>query len=513
MSNRLLTCFLDNEYWYGGIVSEGDRFPLAKTDDWTYDLSINMTANQMETVFLSTKGRVIASKQGFLINFDKGKIFVDEEIDEVKLYQAEEMTLKGAYLKAKEEYFPFSNRQIPEKMYNSAQFNTWIQLLYNQNEKDILSYAEEIIKQDYLPGILMIDDGWSPYYGKWEFDEAKFKNPIKMIKILHEKGFKIMLWVCPHISPDSEVYRELVNKNCLVKNKENRIAIREWWNGYSAILDMSNPDAQNWLKNKLDRLVNDFGVDGFKFDAGDARFYDDDDITFGKVKANEQSYLWAKFAEQYDYNELRVSVNNGGNCLMQRLADKNHCWGKGGLESLIPHHLIQGLFGYPYNCPDMIGGGEYLNFLENKSNLDQELFVRHAQISCLMPMMQFSAAPWNFLTKEHNKICHEAYFIRQKFMNEIKELFKHTALTGIPITVPLEFYFPNQGLQGEKQAFMLGDKIMVIPIIEKNLKQKKVKLPKLRNGKWQSMTGKIFEGNQEVIEKVDLTTILIYKII
>lgn len=30
MSNRLLTCFLDNEYWYGGIVSEGDRFHLQK---------------------------------------------------------------------------------------------------------------------------------------------------------------------------------------------------------------------------------------------------------------------------------------------------------------------------------------------------------------------------------------------------------------------------------------------------------------------------------------------------
>ncbi len=39
----------------------------------------------------------------------------------------------------------------------------------------------------------------------------------------------------------------------------------------------------------------------------------------------------------------------------------------------------------------MIGGGEYLNFLENSSNLDEELFVRYAQCATLMPMMQFSA--------------------------------------------------------------------------------------------------------------------------
>lgn len=513
MSKQLLTYFLDNEYWYGGIVSEGDRFPLSKNDKWTYDLSINMTANQMETVFLSTKGRVIASKKGFFIDFEKGKIFIDKNKTEVNLYQAEEKTLKGAYLKAKDKYFPFYNKIIPHKMYDSAQFNTWIQLLYNQNELEILTYAEEIIKEGYKPGILMIDDGWSPYYGKWVFSKAKFDNPVKMIDSLHQKGFKIMLWICPHISPDSEVYRELVKKNYLIKNKDNEIAIRKWWNGYSAILDMSNPETQLWMKIQLDNLINNFGVDGFKFDAGDASFYYDDDITFGNVDANEQSYLWAKFAEQYEFNELRAAVNNGGNCLVQRLADKNHSWEKGGIASLIPHHLIQSLFGYPYNCPDMIGGGEYLNFLNNKSNLDQELFVRHAQISCLMPMMQFSAAPWNFLTRKYNEACYKAYTIRQKFLNEIDLLFKQAALQGIPITTPLEFYFANQGFEHEKQAFMLGSKIMVVPIIEKSLKQKSVKLPKLKTGKWQSITGKVFEGNQTIVEKINLDTILIYKIV
>ena len=57
-----------------------------------------------------------------------------------------------------------------------------------------------------------------------------------------------------------------------------------------------------------------------------------------------------------------------------------------------------------YTCPDMIGGGEYLNFLENSSNLDEELFVRYAQCAALMPMMQFSAAPWRVLSKENFEI-------------------------------------------------------------------------------------------------------------
>lgn len=510
MSKKFLTDFLDNEYWYGGIVSEGDIFPLSAKDTWSYDLSINNTANQISSIFLSTKGRVISSKSGFFIEFQQGKIFIDKDICEINLHQATEPTLKGAYVLAKNKYFPFTNKQIPEEMYTTAQFNTWIQLLYNQNEQDILAYAKEIIQQGYKPGILMIDDGWNPYYGKWTFDQAKFTNPKQMIDILHKQGFKIMLWICPHISPDSEVYRELANKNYLVKNADGKIAVREWWNGHSALLDMSNPDTQNWIKMQLDNLINNFGVDGFKFDAGDARFYYPDDITFGNVSPNEQSYLWAKFAEQYDYNELRASMNNSGNCLVQRLADKDHRWEKGGIASLIPHHLIQSLFGYPYNCPDMIGGGEYLNFLENKHRLDAELFVRHAQISCLMPLMQYSAAPWKFLPSKYNEACFNAYKIRQQFIDEIKHLFKQTALTGMPITTPLEFYFPNQNLHTVKQAFMLGNKILVIPITQKGITTQNIILPQ---GKWQSIDGKIIEGGQEISVDVNLNTILIYKLI
>lgn len=509
MKKIFLTDFLDDEYWYGGIVSQGDNFPLNKESIWSFDLSINETVNQATSVYLSTQGRIIGSKCGFGISFEQGKIFIDN-MDNVELLQAKENTLQSAYKLAKDKYFPYNTKMMPEEMYNAPQFNTWIQLLYNQNQEDILSYADEILSQGYKPGILMIDDGWSPYYGNWTFDKAKFADAKNMIEILHKKGFKIMLWICPHISPDSLIYRQLANLGYLVKNADDTVAIREWWNGYSAILDMSNPKTKAWIKEQLDYLVNEYGVDGFKFDAGDARFYHDDDITYGSVTPNEQSYLWANFAQEYEFNELRAAMNNGGERLAQRLADKDHRWGKGGIESLIPHHLIQSLFGYAYNCPDMIGGGEYLNFLSNKGKLDPELFVRHAQISCLMPMMQFSAAPWRFLPEEYNKACYKATKVRETFLSDIKFLYEQTAKEGLPITTPIEFYYPHEGLQDEKQAFLLGKNILVVPITEKNVTTQQVSLPK---GTWRDLTGAEYIGGQTIEVKVDLDTVLIYKLI
>ena len=293
-----------------------------------------------------------------------------------------------------------------------------------------------------------------------------------------------------------------------MKNADGTVAIREWWNGYSAILDMSNPNAKAWIKEQLDYLVNEYGVDGFKFDAGDARFYHEDDITYGDVSPNEQSFLWADFAQEYKFNELRAAMNNGGQSLAQRLADKDHRWGQGGIESLIPHHLIQSLFGYAYNCPDMVGGGEYLNFLSNKGKLDPELFVRHAQISCLMPMMQFSAAPWRFLPQEYNKACYEATKIRELFMEDIEALYRQTAKVGLPITAPIEFFYPHEGLQDEKQSFLLGDKILVVPVTKKGISKQEVKLPK---GVWRDLSGKEVIGGKSVIVDVDLNTILVYR--
>ena len=45
--------------------------------------------------------------------------------------------------------------------------------------------------------------------------------------------------------------------------------MRRWWNGYSASLDLTNPRAVTYFQERLAYLVEEYGVDGFKLDAGD----------------------------------------------------------------------------------------------------------------------------------------------------------------------------------------------------------------------------------------------------
>ena len=87
----------------------------------------------------------------------------------------------------------------------------------------------------------------------------------------------------------------------------------------------------------------------------------------------------------------------GGKHLIQRLHDKNHDWTD--LKKLIPHMLLEGIMGYPFSCPDMIGGGQFKSFFDD-AKIDKELIVRSTQVHALMPMMQFSVAPWRILDKK-----------------------------------------------------------------------------------------------------------------
>ena len=237
----------------------------------------------------------------------------------------------------------------------------------------------------------------------------------------------------------------------------------------------------NWIL-----WLHRYGINGFKFDGGDMEYYPPNVLSYKKVTPNEQCELWGTFGTYYPLNEYRAMWKRGGQPLVERLRDKRHNWED--VQKLIPHIIAAGLLGYQFTCPDMIGGGEYGSFI-GRDKLDQELVVRSAQISALMPMMQFSVAPWRVLDKEYLNAVKKAVEIRMKFTPYIIQLVKESANSGEPIVRSLEYEFPNQGFESVKDQFMLG-KYMIAPMVEKAYKRKVI----FPNGIWIGDDGKRING-------------------
>jgi len=500
---------LSGEYWWGGLSAIGHNTPYDSKTIESHDLWGDNKGNQAQPLLLSSKGRYVWSESPIKYSFDKGKIMVTTRKGEIESGSAGK-NLRDAYNFAVANFFPSNGKTPDELLFTKPQYNTWIELTYNQNEDDILKYAQAIIDKGYPPGVLMIDDNWQESYGTWEFSPRRFKDPKGMIKKLHAMGFKVMLWVCPFVSADTEIFRHLAKEGMLLldadktqeilwANTENKAAIIRWWNGASACLDLSNPKTQTWFELRLKYLMDEYGVDGFKFDAGDADFYTDDIASFvPETNPNDHTTYFAKLGLQFPLNEYRASWKMAGLPLAQRLRDKNHNWSD--LEKLIPDLMSQSLMGYAYTCPDMIGGGEYQSF-ENSTTIDEELVVRSAQVHALMPMMQFSVAPWRVLSEDNNQLCLEAALLHTKMGNLFLDLAEEASRTGEPIVKPMSLAYPNDGYETIKDQFMLGDQILVAPVIKKGMRKREVVLPK---GKWKADNGETFRGGRTIEIEVPL---------
>lgn len=476
---------LEGECWWGGIVDFGAQMPWTAESECTIDPT-TMGSDQRSPLFLSNKGRCLWSEKPFVLRFCKGTLETDDQVNLEHCNGG----LKEAHALAARSVF--SGSGFPnERFFEVPQYNTWIEFMYNQNQKQILEYAHAIVDNGMEPGILMIDEGWSEDYGVFDFYPGRFEDPKAMMDELHELGFSVMLWVTPHISPDSNTFRALRDTDILLRDETGNFALREWWNGFSCVLDLSAPAAVSWLHERLKAVQEKYGVDGFKFDAGDSAMYRATDKTAQERTPLDCTADYAAFASHYPFNELRAVWNEGGRPLVCRLQDKLHTWDESrGIGALIPNMIAQGLLGYYYGCPDMIGGGDYASFIGNKQ-IDEELYIRWLEASLLCPMIQFSIAPWRILSEENYRIVKKLITLRKRYTPYILELAKHAAENREPILRHLCYEFPNQGYETERGMYMLGKKYLIVPMLEKGKTSRTVTLPE---GSWLESDGTYYAG-------------------
>jgi alpha-glucosidase len=498
MATRNRIDVLPDECWWGGVVAFGNKMPYEAPLRWI-DLARDGNNNQLVPLLLSSRGRYVWHDTPFRFALREGVIETDG--DSTIAPHTAGTTLREAYLEACRKHFPPTGTLPDTLFFSMPQYNTWIELMYDQNQADILKYAHGIVANDFPVGVLMIDDNWQKYYGNFEFKPERFADPRGMVDELHAMGFRVMLWVCPFVSPDSPEYRDLSSRGYLLKRRDGQTAIISWWNGQSACYDLTNPAATAHLVGQLKAMQRTYGIDGFKFDAGDPNLYADADLVSHEADATPVDHCraWARIGLEFPFNEYRACWQMGGQPLVQRLGDKRNTWGD--LRALIPDMAAAGLLGYAYTCPDMIGGGQYTSYLNiDPSRIDQELIVRSAQVHALMPMMQFSVAPWRILNAENLATVRRMAQLHRAMGDYIIRCARHAAETGEPIVRHLEYQYPGQGFAGCKDQFMLGDRYLVAPMVVPGTRRTVV----LPRGHWRDERGKSYRGGRSYTIEVPL---------
>lgn len=502
---RLEIKLLPQEYWWGGLTRYGDRMPFHADTQYRQSLYQNLMGNQACPLLVSSRGRYVWSDDPLTFEFKDGWLTIEDALGEVVTSEGHHH-LRGAYLAACTRHFPPSG-QIPHALsFTAPQYNSWIDVGKSPTQEKILAYAQSILAAGMPPGVFMIDDFWYRNCGAWRWDEEAFPNPKSLVDQLHQWGFLVMLWTSPWVTADTREYGILANRGHLITaselpfgddlegadGAEERPVIQRWWNGCSAVLDLSNPAAFAWYQGELDALVNTYGIDGFKFDGGDPFRYLPSHHSYRPRTPNEHCEDYGRVGLRYRLSEYRACWKLGGQHLLQRVRDKAHTWGAGGLADTIPTSLAHGLCGYPYTCPDMVGGGD---IAYEASNLDQELFVRWAQCGVFFPVVQYSLLPNRVLDEEHLHYCLETVELRRRLGAEILDLAWHAARTGEPIMRHMAYEFPDEGFETALDQFMVGDRYLIAPVLNRGQSSRRIRFPL---GTWRGDDGSVVNGPCEV---------------
>ncbi len=492
---------LPGEYWWGGLARHGDQMPFSAQSTYRQPLYGAILGNQACPLLVSSKGRYVWSEDPFTFEFRDGWLFIEDYLSEV-VFEADHANLRGAYRAACGRFFPPSGRIPHELSFLAPQYNTWIDMGKHPTQTKVIEYAQAILGAHMPPGVLMIDDFWYRNNGIWEWDREAFPQPRLMVDQLHDLGFQVVMWISPWVSADTRRYAELVEAGYLLcaeqrppadetqppEGSEIAPVIQRWWNGASAVLDLSNPAAVAWFQGELDHLVRDYGVDGFKFDGGDPFRYQATDLSYAPRTPNGHCEDYARVGLKYPISEYRACWKLGGQPLIQRVRDKAHRWGSGGLADTLPTSLAQGLMGYSFTCPDMVGGGELGAIPET---LDQELYVRWAQSATLFPIIQYSLLPKRVLDADHLALCMAMVALRAQLGPEMLRLAGHAAQTGEPILRHMAYVFPDADMEMVSDQFMLGDHTLVAPVLHQGQTRRVIQFPP---GRWRGDDGEIVQG-------------------
>ncbi|MFE5487932.1 glycoside hydrolase family 31 protein [Streptomyces sp. NPDC056527] len=166
-----------------------------------------------------------------------------------------------------------------------------------------------------------------------------------------------------------------------------------------------------------------------------------------------------------------------------------------GLRASLSLVLGLGLCGVPYSGPD-VGGFD--------GSPSPELFLRWFQLGAWLPLFRTHAAidagrrePWEFGAEvlEHARV---ALAERERMRPYFVTLSQLARLTGAPYVRPVWWGAPeDRALRDCEDAFLVGDALLVAPVLAPGADRRAVRLPR---GRWyDTATGRAYEGPGQVL--------------
>ena len=327
---------------------------------------------------------------------------------------------------------------------------------------------------------LWYDIDYMDGYRVFTWDKKDIPQPRKLNESLKRQGIRTVTIVDPGVKlePGYPVYESGKAKRLYCRAASGRDYVGRVWPGDTVFPDFTLAATQEWWAELLARFLRDAALDGAWLDMNDPStgWCDPEDMLFGEGKIphsrfhSQYGHLMAKASrlafEKLDPKRRPFLLTRSGFTGTQRYSaiwngDNDSNWNH--LRMSIPCTINLGLSGVAFNGPD-VGG-----FMGNTT---PELLVRWYQAGFLFPFFRNhtienskAQEPWQFgphVTERIRDVLHTRY----RLLPYIYQCFFQNYLTGDPILRPLLYEFEDRELENLDDQYLVGDSIMVAPIVE-----------------------------------------------
>lgn len=392
-------------------------------------------------------------------------------------------------------------------------------------QEDIEAVAEGVRKNDIPCDAIHFDIDYMEGYRVFTWEKERYHgDPKSYLQSLTKRGFKPVTIIDPGVKKDEEyyVYKEGVEKDYFAKTPDGEVYINAVWPGDSAFPDFGKPAVRKWWGEKHKFLL-DMGVRGIWNDMNepasfhgplpaDVVFTDEDRPANHAEMHNVYGHLMAK-ATYEGLKELegrrpfvitRACYAGSQKYSTGWTGDNHSIWAH--LQMAIPQLCNLGLSGMPFVGTDIGGFG---------SDVTPELLLRWIQVGCFSPLFRNHSCmgtrmqePWQF-GEEVLNIYREYVKLRYRWIPYFYDLFYEHEKTGSPIIRPLVYHYQtDETAKTCNDEFMLGDRVLVAPVVMQGATKRLVYLPE---GDWYDYwTGERQKGQSWIIKDAPLSVCPIY---
>ncbi|GAA2726164.1 MULTISPECIES: glycoside hydrolase family 31 protein [Streptomyces] len=357
-------------------------------------------------------------------------------------------------------------------------------------------------------------------------DRERFADLPGLAEELRAQGTRLVSIVDPAVKaePGLAVYDAGVRAGAFVKDARGREVRGEVWPGESVYPDFTDPKVRSWWGGLYEeRLAQGFA--GFWHDMNEpVSFAAFGDPTLPRSARHALEGRGGDHREAHNVYGMQMAragyeglcalrpgerpftFSRSGWAGMQRYGGTwsgDVATGWPGLRASLALVLGLGLCGVPYSGPD-VGG-----FTGSPS---PELYLRWFQLGSYLPLFRTHAAiaagrrePWEFGAEvlEHARA---ALRERERLLPYFMTLAHLAHRTGAPYVRPVWWRSPeDRALRDCEDAFLLGDALLVAPVLERGADRRAVRLPR---GRWyDTATGRAYEGPGQVLLDAPLSRV------